>query len=74
MAEAAGGPGLLLEALHRFRVGEGAGGKDLDGDLTPEAGVAGTIDRTHPSRPERRPNLVRAQARARSQRHDRGSP
>src|SRR6185312_13050991 len=60
---------FLLETLDAPAVGVQVAGQDLDGDLTPEAGIAGTIDLSHPAGTERRQNLVGAETRARLQRN-----
>ena len=46
------------EALLTFGVGDFLCGQDFDGDLTSEAALDGTVDLTHPSRPQRRLDLV----------------
>jgi hypothetical protein len=42
---------FLHEALLSFGVGDLLGGQDLDGDLTSQAALDGTVDLVHPSRP-----------------------
>ncbi len=67
------GPGLAVEA----GAGDGVGGQavreDLDRDVAPEPGVAGLPDLAHPSRAERRENLVRTEAVACVERHVTGT-
>ena len=60
---------FLLEALDAPAVGVQVAGQDLDGDLTPEAGIARAIDFSHPAGAERRQNLVGAKSRARRERN-----
>ena len=68
MAEGAGGPGLLLEALQAVLVGGQLLGDDLDGHVAAEARVVGAVDLAHAARAERRDDLVRADTTARDQR------
>src|SRR5262249_29181597 len=65
---------LPLEALQALVVCGRILGQDLDRDVAGEAGVAGTIDLAHPSRPEGRDGLVGAGTggRGRRRRGDRG--
>jgi len=64
MGESGDRPGLALEARQRGRVAREILRRNLDGNFSPESGVPGSIDLPHPSRAERRKNLIRAQARA----------
>src|SRR5262245_8655913 len=69
MVQGAHGLRLPLEALQAL-VGCGRIlGQDLDRDVAGEAGIAGTIDLAHASRPEGRDDLVGAETGARGQRH-----
>ncbi len=58
---------LLLEAAKRFRIMGDALRDDLDGHLTAQARVACAIDLAHPTRAERRDDLVGTEAIAGSQ-------
>ena len=60
MGEGRDREGLPLEARDGLGVGGEPVGKDLDGDLAAEPGVARPVDLAHASGPERRQHLVRA--------------
>jgi hypothetical protein len=55
---------LLLEALAPLRIQRNLGGKDLDRDFASEPGVPGPIHLTHPTRAERRENLIGTEPRS----------
>jgi hypothetical protein len=67
VVEGGDGAGLALEAAQPLGVPKGFLGQDLEGDLTSEAGVAGSIDFTHPPGTQRGEDLVRADATPRRQ-------
>jgi hypothetical protein len=56
------GQRLAPQALARVRVSRGVCGQQLDGDLTIEPRVAGTIDLAHPAGPNRGDDFVDAKA------------
>ena len=56
--------GLALQAGEAFRIVGEALGKELEGHLAAELGVASAVDLPHPSRAERGEHLEGAQARA----------
>jgi hypothetical protein len=49
MIERSQQPGFPLETGEPLRISRELGGQDLERDLTPELGVVGAIDDTHPS-------------------------
>jgi hypothetical protein len=61
--------GFALESRHAFGVARKGLGQDFDGHVTPELGVAGTIDFAHPSRPNCRENFIRPYTSAGQDRH-----
>ncbi len=67
VVEGGDGAGLALEAAQPLGVGGGIVGEDLEGDVAPEAGVAGPVDLPHTSGAEGCHDLVRADAAARGQ-------
>jgi hypothetical protein len=60
---------LPLEAGEMLGVVSEPIGKDLDGDVTPELGVTGSIDLAHAARSDRRDDLVLVELAPGSQRH-----
>ena len=58
-------PGLLLEAVEAVEAWIAVGGDDLDRDVAAEAGVSGTVNLAHPSRPERGQKFVWTETAAR---------
>ena len=63
------GPGLALEARAALRVGGEFSWEDLDGDRAVEAGVASLVNLSHAPGADQAEDFVRAEPRARSQRH-----
>ena len=63
---------LALEARVRFRVEREVLRKNLDRDLAVEGRVAGPVDLSHPSGPDRRKHLVVSEVRAGGERHGSG--
>jgi len=70
MVEAGDGAGLALEALPERGVGSEVGGKDLDRDGALEPRVARAVDLAHPTRPQRREDLVGPEAGPRREGQD----
>jgi hypothetical protein len=61
---------LALESFAQSRVARNVCAEDLDGDDSIEPRVHGAIDLTHAPRAKRRLDLVRAEPRARGERHE----
>ena len=61
VVESSGGAGFLREALQAFRVHREGRGKNLDGDIPIEAGVAGPVDFAHPACAQGRLNFIGAE-------------
>ncbi len=64
-----GRAGLLLEARAGLAIAGDVGGKDLDGDLPAEPGVASEVDLPHSSGAERGADLVGTEPASGGQRH-----
>jgi len=60
---------FLLEASQAGEVSGHALRQDLESDVTLEPGVSSTVDLSHPARPERAQNHVRAEPSPLRQRH-----
>ena len=58
---------LVFEPVQRFRIVRGSLGHDLDRHLAPEPRVARPVNFAHPPRAERRNDLIRSEAIARTQ-------
>jgi hypothetical protein len=69
MVQCARGLRLLREAPLTIGITQPVLVQDLDGDLAGEAGIAGAVDLAHPSRTERREDLVGPDAGSLRQRH-----
>ena len=69
MVEGGRSPGLLLEPAQAVDVVSYLGRQHLDRDFAIEALVVGAVDLAHATGPERRDDLVRAEARTCGQRH-----
>ena len=70
MVQRPDGPGLLLESAQAFRVRCHRLAQDLDRHLAPEPRVERPVDLSHPSRAERRQDLVGAETSPDCQGHD----
>jgi hypothetical protein len=68
--EGGDGARLLLEPPDPIGALRAVRGDELDRDLSIEPGVAGPVDDAHPSRAERRQDLVGPEAGARRDRHE----
>ena len=66
MIERGHGHRLAAQTLARVRVSRQLAWQELDRDLTIEPRVAGAIDLAHAAGPDRRDDLVRAEAAARN--------
>src|SRR5438034_8622161 len=69
MLERRDGARLALEAITELRVGSELSRQHLDRNGPVQRRVARAIDLAHPARPERREDLVRAEAPARCKTH-----
>ena len=69
MGERGHGAGFALEAIADHGIGGDTAQDDLDRDIAPKAGVPSAIDLSHAAGAQRRHNLIRAEARAGSERH-----
>jgi hypothetical protein len=69
VVEGGDGAGLGLEAPEAVGVGGAVLREDLEDDVTPEAGIAGAVNLTHPPGSERGQDLVGAEACSGRQRH-----
>ena len=66
----AGRARLLLESLQPVRVLRERGRQDLDRHFAPESRIPRPVHLSHPSRPERRQDLVGAESRSRGECHE----
>jgi hypothetical protein len=69
MVEGGDGPRLALEPGPPFGVRDGGLGKDLDGDVAPQARVTSLVDLAHTAGAKGTDDLVQAEADAKRQGH-----